>query len=144
VAFPSPRSWEFAHRALHKFSEQPNLLPGGLEACVGKAAGVELHAFIQSLENLPDIDAILRGESQQCPREIDLQYAVATALVTRAVRADGDAEMLANILRYANCFEQREMGVMLVADLHRAIGTPLFAVPQFADWAKKIGDILVY
>ena len=144
VAFPSPRSWEFAHRALYKFAEQPNLLPGGLEACVGKAAGVELYAFIRSLENLPDIDAIVSGESQQCPREIDLQYAVATALVTRAVRAGGDAELLGNILRYANCFEQREMGVMLVADLHRAIGPALFAIPQFADWAEQVGDILVY
>jgi hypothetical protein len=144
VAFPSPRSWEFAHRALHKFTGQPHLLAGGLEACVGKAAGVELFAFIQSLENLPDIDAILRGESQQSPDEIDLQYAVAAALVTRAVRCDGDAAILGNILSYANVFKQREMGVMLVSDLHRAIGQELFAVPQFSDWAEKIGDILVY
>ncbi len=144
VAFPSPRSWEFAHRALYKFADQPDLLAGGLEACVGKAAGVELHAFIQSLENLPDIDAIVRGESQACPDEIDLQYAVATALVTRAVRADGDPAVLGHVLDYAGCFRQREMGVMLVADLHRAIGPELFAVPQFADWAEKIGDLMVY
>ncbi|MDJ0779424.1 MAG: MoxR family ATPase [Gammaproteobacteria bacterium] len=144
VAFPSPRSWEFAHRALHKFAERPDLLPGGLEACVGKAAGVELFAFIQSLQNLPDIDAILRGESRQCPDEIDLQYAVATALVTRAARADGDAALLGHVLDYASCFKQREMGVMLVSDLHRAVGQDLFAVPQFADWAQQIGDILVY
>ncbi len=144
VAFPSPRSWEFAHRALYKFADQPQLLPGGLEACVGKAAGIEVFAFIQSLENLPDIDAILSGDSRQCPREIDLQYAVATALVTRAVRAGGDPALLGNILQYANCFEQREMGVMLVADLHRAIGPPLFAVPQFSEWAQRVGDILVY
>jgi hypothetical protein len=143
VAFPSPRSWEFSHRALHKFAERPNLLQGGLEACVGKAAGVELFAFIQSVENLPDIDAIARGESRECPDEIDLQYAVATALVTRAVRADGDAEMLGYILDYATAFKQREMGVMLVSDLHRATGAKLFAVPQFANWAQQIGDILV-
>ena len=144
VAFPSPRSWEFAHRALQKFAEHPDLLPGGLEACVGKAAGVELFAFIQSLANLPDIDAILRGESKQCPEEIDLQYAVATALVTRVARAGGDAALLGHVLDYAGCFRQREMGVMLVSDLHRAIGQDLFAVPQFADWAQQIGDILVY
>lgn len=144
VAFPSPRSWEFAHRALHKFGDQPELLPGGLEACVGKAAGVELFAFVQSLENLPDIDAIARGESQESPDEIDLQYAVASALVTRAIRSGNDAAILGNILDYANVFKQREMGVMLVSDLHRAVGAELFAVPQFAGWAEKIGDILVY
>ena len=143
VAFPSPRSWEFSHRALHKFADHPNLLQGGLEACVGKAAGVELFAFIQSVENLPDIDAIARGESRECPAEIDLQYAVATSLVTRAIRADGDAEMLGHILDYASVFKQREMGVMLVSDLHRATGAKLFAVPQFANWAEQIGDILV-
>jgi len=144
VAFPSPRSWEFAHRALHKFSAEPHLLAGGLEACVGRAAGVELFAFIQSLENLPDIDAIARGESQVSPDEIDLQYAVATALVTRAVHSGGDAEILGNILDYARVFRQREMGVMLVADLQRAIGPELFSIPQFSDWAETVGDILVY
>jgi hypothetical protein len=119
-------------------------LPGGLEACVGKAAGVELFAFIQSLENLPDIDAIARGESKESPDEIDLQYAVASALVTRAIRSGNDVAILGNILEYANVFKQREMGVMLVSDLHRAVGAELFAVPQFAGWAQKIGDILVY
>jgi len=69
---------------------------------------------------------------------------VASALVTRVIRAGNDAAMLGNIIDYANCFKQREMGVMLVSDLHRTIGAELFAVPQFADWAGKIGDILVY
>ncbi len=144
VAFPSPRSWEFAHRALYKFASQPELLSGSLEACVGKAAGVELFAFMQSLENLPDIDAIMRGESFECPDEIDLQYAIATALVSRAVACDAEPEVLGNLLNYAGRFRPREMGVMLVSDLQRAVGTSLFAVPEFADWAEKIGDILIY
>jgi hypothetical protein len=144
VAFPSPRSWEFAHRALFKFAAQAALLPGSLEACVGRAAGVELFAFIQSLENLPDIDAILRGESIECPGEIDLQYAIACALVSRAIGCDGDPAVLGNLLNYAGRFRPREMGVMLVSDLQRAVGPALFSVPEFADWAEKIGDILIY
>ena len=144
VAFPSPRSWEFAHRALFKFAAQADLLPGSLEACVGRAAGVELFAFIQSLGNLPDIDAILRGESIECPGEIDLQYAIACALVSRAIGCDGDPAVLGNLLNYAGRFRPREMGVMLVSDLQRAVGPALFSVPEFADWAEKIGDILIY
>jgi hypothetical protein len=117
TAFPTPRSWEFAHRALQKFSDQP------------------------------DLDAIVEGREADVPRDTDLQYAVAAALVARAIRArsDGDIrKMLGHILDYAARFPLREMGVMLVSDIHRNIGQPLFAVPQFADWAKQVADIVLY
>ena len=52
--------------------------------------------------------------------------------------------MLGHILDYAARFPLREMGVMLVSDIHRNIGQPLFAVPQFADWAKQVADIVLY
>lgn len=147
VAFPSPRSWEFAHRALQKFERHPQLLQGSLQACVGPAAGVELNAFVNSLDKMPDLDAILAGEEVPAPDEIDLQYAVAAALVGRAIRAHeaGDgAEVHGRILDYARQFPQREMGVMLVSDMHRAIGEAIFAVPQFGDWAQAIADVMLY
>jgi hypothetical protein len=147
VAFPSPRSWEFAHRALRKFEDRPDLLQGALQACVGPAAGIELHAFIQSLDQLPDLDAIIRGENVPAPKEIDLQYAVASALVGRAIRArntDTARSVHGNILDYAQRFPQREMGVMMVCDMHRAIGQDLFEVPQFARWAQAVADIMLY
>jgi MoxR-like ATPase len=146
VAFPSPRSWEFAHRGLHKFADDPKLLQGALQACVGPAAGIELHAFVNSLDKMPDLDAILAGGDQAVPDEIDLQYAVAAALVGRAIRAAGrpeSSEVLGRILDYAGLFPQREMGVMLVSDLHRAIGNELFQVPQFNAWAQAVSDIML-
>lgn len=147
VAFPSPRSWEFAHRGLRKFEDHPELLQGTLQACVGPAAGVELTAFVNSLDQMPDLDAIVAGEAVQVPREIDLQYAVAAALVGRAIRArkgDDWETVVGNILTYARRFPQREMGVMLVSDLHRAIGGSLFEVPAFADWAQAVADVMLY
>lgn len=148
VAFPSPRSWEFAHRALQKLGNTPSLLVGALQACVGPAAGIELKAFIDNLDNLPDIDAITAGDdSVPVPKETDLQYAVASALVGRAIRnrdATTETESLGHILDYAGRFPQREMGVMLVSDMHRAIGEKLFAVPQFSVWAKNIADVMLY
>jgi MoxR-like ATPase len=147
VAFPSPRSWEFAHRGLRKFEDHPELLQGTLQACVGPAAGIELHAFVNSLDQMPDLDAIVTGEAVRVPKEIDLQYAVAAALVGRAIRArdgEGWAWVVSNILTYARRFPQREMGVMLVSDLHRAIGGALFEVPAFADWAQAVADVMLY
>ena len=147
VAFPSPRSWEFAHRALHKFGDGSELLLDALQACVGPAAGIELKAFVDNLDKLPDIDAILSRDVVPVPREIDLQYAVASALVGRALRARNEgagADAYGAILEYANRFPQREMGVMLVSDMHRAIGQGLFNVPEFAPWAKAVADVMLY
>ncbi len=147
VAFPSPRSWEFAHRALKKFANLPTLLLGGLQACVGPAAGIELHAFVSNLDNMPDLDSILRGEEVPTPKEIDLQYAVAAALVGRAIKARQSDEaqvVYGHILNYAQRFREREMGVMLVSDMFRAIGDDLFRVPEFAQWAKHVGEVLLH
>jgi hypothetical protein len=147
VAFPSPRSWEFAHRALQKFGDLPQLLTGALQACVGPAAGIELSAFVENLDQLPDIDAIVRGEPVKVPRETDLQYAVAAALVGRAIRArseDNAAEAYGNIIEFAGSFPQREMGVMLVSDMYRAIGEEIFSVPQFSKWANIVADVMLY
>jgi len=147
VAFPSPRSWEFAHRALQKFGDLRDLLTGSLQACVGPAAGIELSAFVENLDQLPDIDAIVRGEKVKVPKESDLQYAVAAALVGRAIRAQREAaaqDVLGHILDYAGTFPQREMGVMLVSDMYRAIGQDIFSVPQFSKWANIVADVMLY
>ncbi|HKK13797.1 MAG TPA: AAA family ATPase [Gammaproteobacteria bacterium] len=147
VAFPSPRSWEYAHRALKKFQDSPALMTEALQACVGPAAGIELAAFVENLERMPDIDAIARGETERVPEEIDLQYAVASALVARAVRVRGTEDgmaVLGNIIDYAHAFPQREMGVMMISDMHRALGRTLFEVPQFSQWAQTVADVMLF
>jgi hypothetical protein len=147
TAFPTPRSWEFAHRALTKFGDAPELLPGALAACVGPAAGVELNAFLASLDRLPDVEAIVEGRPAEVPTDVDLQYAVASALAGRAIRARGTpqaARICGHILEYAQRFPLREMGVMLVSDLHRNLGRELFALPQFKQWAGQVAELMLY
>lgn len=147
TAFPTPRSWEFAHRALQKFGGQPDLLGPALAACVGQAAGIEFSAYLANLSRMPDLDAIVEGRPADVPRDTDLQYAVAAALVARAIRnknGNNLKEMLGHILDYAAKFPLKEMGVMLVSDIHRNIGQNLFAVPQFANWANQVADIVLY
>jgi len=146
VAFPTPRSWEFVHRALLKFQQQPDLLSGALQACVGPAAGAEFLAWLNNLEQLPDVEAVLAGKNVPVPTDLDLQYAVAAALVGRVQQAtDGEQKtaMLNNILHYASRFPIRELGVMLVADLYRAIGQELFAQSEFQSWSSEVADLLL-
>ena len=71
----------------------------------------------------------------------------AAALVGRAIRSEGTQErtkIIDNILIYAGRFPQREMGVMLISDMHRAIGNALFEAPQFAEWAQAISDVMLF
>jgi hypothetical protein len=151
-AFPTPRSWEFAHRALQKFGDQPDLLGPALAACVGQAAGIEFSAYLANLSRMPDLDAIVEGRPAEVPRDTDLQYAVAAALVARAIRNKHGAnikDLLGHILDYAAKLPLKEMGVMLVSDIHRQFdrdgkGQILFGVPQFATWANQVADIVLY
>ncbi|MDH5395183.1 MAG: ATPase, partial [Gammaproteobacteria bacterium] len=130
-----------------KFEHQNEIRLGALQACVGPAAGIELNAFISNLDQLPDISAILKGEMVKAPTEIDLQYAVASSLVGHAIRVIGsdDAQTIhGHILNYASAFPQREMGVMLVSDMFRAVGNDIFSVPEFSQWSKAIADVMLY
>jgi hypothetical protein len=72
---------------------------------------------------------------------------VAAALVGRAIRARDQAdsrEVYGHILDYARRFPLREMGVMLVSDMHRAVGQEIFEVPQFADWAQSVSEVMLF
>lgn len=146
VAFPSPRSWEFADRALAKFHDAPHLLGEALKACVGAAAGLACRAYIEHLDQLPDVSEIAAGRSAEVPRGVELQYAVAAALVRHVARLRGDTqrEAIAHTLAYARGFPQRELGLMLVTDLQRSIARPLYDEPAFAEWAADAHDLLSY
>ncbi len=79
TAWPSPRSWEFAN----------SLLDIGLEvdSAVGEGTAAEFYAYQSIYSRLPDIDAILSGESVEVPKEPSLMFAVCGALVSRAKSA---------------------------------------------------------
>ncbi len=144
-AFPSPRTWEFTHRALQKFDHNLDLFSQAASACVGEAAGLEVTTFIEHLKDLPDLDLIVAGEVTPIPESIDLQYAICCALVGRAISVKNHAnanKIWGNILNFARDFPQKELGVMLVSDMQRAIGEDIFSIAEFSDWAGKVADVI--
>jgi hypothetical protein len=145
-AFPTPRSWAYAARALTKFADDPHLLAASLKACVGTPAGLALRAYLEHVDRIPDVAAIAAGRVAEVPHGVELQCAVAAALVRHVARLERPAQdaAVAYTLAYARRFKQREVGVMLVTDLARSIARPLYGVPEFADWAQEVGDLLAY
>lgn len=144
AAFPSPRSWEFAGRALAKFAADDALLGDALKACVGTAAGLACRAYIEHVGRLPDPARVAAGEAADVPRSVELQYAAAAAIARHVARLPAPAQDRAvpNVLAYARRFPQRELGVMLVTDLQRVLGRPLIGFPQFAEWAEDVAALI--
>lgn len=146
TAFPSPRSWAFADRALKKFGDAPALLAESLAACVGPAAGLALRAYLDHVRELPDPAAIVAGRVDAAPAAVELQIAIATSLARHVVRLERPAQdaALERVLGYARKLPAREIGVMLVADVARGVGRPLYEVAAFADWAEEVSPLLAY
>jgi hypothetical protein len=145
VAFPSPRTWEFVHRALNKFGDDLSLFRQAASACVGEVAGVEIATFVEHMADLPNLDAIIQGEKVSIPKELDLQYAICAALAGRAIAAKNEAnaqQIWGNILNFAKDFPQPELGVMLVSDMQRGVGGDIFSIPEFTHWAGKMAKTL--
>lgn len=145
IAFPSPRSWEFVNRALNKFGDDLKVFRSAASSCVGEVAGVEITSFIEHLTELPDLDAIIRGEAVTVPKEIDLQYAICAALVGRAISVKNDKnnkEIWGNILNFALTIPQKEMAISLVFDMQKALGEVIFEVDEFSAWSEQIAKIM--
>jgi hypothetical protein len=89
---------------------------------------------------------VVAGQVTVVPRGVELQYALAAAVVRHVARLDAAERVRAatGVLEYARRFPQRELGVMLVTDLQRVVGRPLYGVPAFAEWAENVSDLLSY
>lgn len=81
IAWPSPRSWDFAS----------DLLKIGMpvDAAVGEGAAAEFKSFVKLYTKLPDVDKILAGDMGiKIPKEPSLVFALTGALVGRSENAD--------------------------------------------------------
>ncbi len=136
-AFPSPRSWVFADRALRKFGDDETLLEPGLIACVGEVAGMLLLAYLQ--RPALDLDALLAMDKPQLPEDADARWAVLDAALVRAQALDVQDETAAKtsasaLLRLAAAFDP-VMGERLVRTLRERLSESLYALDAFDDWA---------
>lgn len=136
-AFPSPRSWVFADRALRKFAADAELLEPALIACVGEVAGLLLMAYLARPEL--DLDALLRMDSPLLPDYADARWAVLDAALVRVQSlALNDVTMASGLLRLASAFEP-VMSERLVRALRERLGDGLYALDAFDDWAVARG-----
>jgi MoxR-like ATPase len=94
-AWPSPRSWEMASQ-LHQIELD-------VAAAVGAPAAAEFNAFVALYSQLPDLDRIMAGASDNIafPEEPSVRYATTVGLTARATSAEAGYHALRWLTRVA-------------------------------------------
>lgn len=139
-AFPTPRSWE---RASWLWSRAPrgdfDTLYQLLGMAVGLAAAAEVVAFARASADLPDPQAILRGEkTARVPREPDRLYFLIVGLVA-ALSENPNVDYVQNFFTFVTGRLSPEIQVFA---LNEAAGQPqirqiLVRNRDFVAWAKE-------
>ncbi|MDQ1298923.1 MAG: hypothetical protein QG558_1462, partial [Campylobacterota bacterium] len=137
-SFATPRSWEAVHNVLQS-SLSPVLLLEVIAGAVGQNNAVDFLGFCKVMSLLPDIDAILRGESDEYPTDVSALYALSSALVGR-ILSDPDEEKINHLLVYTLKL-QSEFAVMMVQDLQRQ-GVRMDHLKNYGNWVNAFAYLL--
>lgn len=138
-AFPTPRAWAFADRALRKFTSDAALLQPALSGCVGEAAAAAFKRFLD--DGMPDVEKLLADPQAVIPADVGQQLFLAEALRAR-VQAAEDETVLTRVLELARAFPDQGIALNLVLELRQDLGPSLYANPAFSPWATAIADQL--
>jgi len=138
-SFPTPRSWEFVHGILQS-GMPPELALGAVAGAVGEETAVDFMAFAKVMHRLPNIPAVLAGDtSQDVPDTPDALHVLASALVSKTLEAPTD-ETVEHLLAYTLRLPP-EFAVMTVQDLQRA-GVAMEHLDMYGKWVERFAYLL--
>ena len=139
-AFPSPRTWEMASNYLDVFGgldEAFNCIAG----CLGLGVAGEFKRYCQVYTKLPNVDDILAGKKVDYPSEPDINYALSSAICSKA--ANATKEQLANIINYINGM-QKEFSILTMKDrmLLQGVKTIILRLPEAMKWTRENKNLI--
>lgn len=147
-SFLSPRSLERLGRFMRAFEAagiNGAMLQEVASGTIGEAEAAKFMAFHKLREELPDTDAILRGEDVKLPAKTEVLYIMVTAVV-RAARKEHVAAVGKLLRRIAEVTNERgdktgvEISAYLLQEcLHGACSKEMYAIrssPEFIKWCN--------
>ncbi len=137
-AFATPRTWEYVNEILLSNPED-DLLMDLIKGAIGEELAAAFLGFKSVAKNLPNIDAILEGNSDEVPRETSALHILCTALSMR-IDEETRASELDNLLKYTLNLPG-EFAVMIVQDL-RDRDIALDYIKSWPLWARKFNNLL--
>jgi hypothetical protein len=137
-AFATPRTWEYVNEILESEPED-DLLLAMLSGAIGEELAASFLGFLLVEKSLPDIEAILAGESKEVPEETSALHILSTALTMR-IDEDTRSQELNHLLGYTLNLPA-EFAIMIVQDL-RGRNIELDYLGNWPLWSKNFTKIL--
>lgn len=135
-AFCTPRAWDMLSNIL-KNSNEINKISPIIYGTVGYGAGIEFTSFVKVYKTLPDIDAILDGNSTDVPKEPSSLYALTAALIEKY----NNTNQAKNLFAYSKELPV-EFSVMLIKDLIIK-DESIAELEEFEEWLQKYGEYII-
>jgi len=135
-SFATPRSWEYVDKIL-KADMDKSLVLDSISGAIGKEEAVSFLSFFKVMHKLPDLKAIVDTGEAEYRDEVDVLYALSSALVSSVLK---NQDRLDNVLKYSLDMKS-EFAVMIVQDLQRN-GVTMEGSQVFKEWVEKFAYLL--
>jgi hypothetical protein len=135
-AFCTPRAWSMLSNIVKSTSDIKTINPI-IYGSVGYGAGIEFISFVKVYKTLPDIDAILSGQSDIVPNEPSALYALCAAIIEKYK----DTNQAVNLFEYCNKLPV-EFNVMLIKDLIIK-DEDIAELEAFDSWMEQYGQYII-
>jgi hypothetical protein len=136
-AFPSPRSWFMADKAIAKAKLPRDVEYETLKGIIGEAAATEYTAFIRAIKDLPTVDEIaLTPDTIPVPAAPNVQHALTTTLSM--------ATTTQNFSKFMLFMERmpKEFQVVYIRDCLNRVNNIKFD-PAYKSWGLKNASVIV-
>lgn len=135
-AFCTPRAWTMLSNIIKSVDDITTIYPI-VYGTVGYGAGIEFSSFVKVYKTLPNIDAILAGESDKVPDEPSALYALCAALIEKYNNKD----QAKNLFAYSKALPV-EFAVMLIKDLIIK-DEDIAELEEFDIWMEQYGEYII-
>jgi hypothetical protein len=143
LAYATPRSWAMVNSFLTKIPDLSkcfNLIAG----CIGVGNATEFKSYTDVYKDLPNIDDIFAGKKVEAPKSPDVNYALSSSLVSRAVRDGITKKQFGNLFTWMNDWSV-EFCTITIKDMvqNPKVFSTIGKLPEFVTWATKSAKYLL-
>ena len=141
LAYPTPRTWAMVDNFLKKIPNIEACLPL-ISGAVGVGVATEFFGYAKVYSSLPDIDGIFAGKNVPYPSKMDVNYALSSSLVTKALKAN--KKQVNNMITWLNDWEP-DYAVLTIMDCVKTtkLKQMIIDLPAWITWYKNHRELVV-